>query len=113
MSPHHALAIDGHNVGDGDSPAETSCVERGSSVGISSILGNVGGVVKIQNMVCYVDLQNRTRRDLRQTQLRASGSAESRSKYGSPVHRQDVPPSWQDVKSRFVFHMRSLTGISF
>jgi hypothetical protein len=86
MSPGHGLAIDGHNVGDAYGPVEVfRAVGVGANVGIRRKLGNVGGVFIIQNIVCYVDLQNRRRRDLRQAQSRARGRAESRSKSGFPM----------------------------
>ena len=70
MSPRHGLAIDGHNVGDAYGPVEVfRAVRVGGNVGIRRKLGNVGGVFIIQNIVCYVDLENRRWRDLCYAQL--------------------------------------------
>src|SRR5581483_1816621 len=71
MSPLHRLAIHGHNVGDAYAQVEVvrAVAGDGSSLRIRRELGNVGRVLQIQNIVCYVDLQNRGWRGLCHTCL--------------------------------------------
>ena len=61
MSPLHGLAIDGHNVGDAYAQVEIvrAVAGDGGSLWIRRELGNVGRVLQIQHIVCYVDLQDR------------------------------------------------------
>ena len=56
ISPHHPVAIDGHNVGDACDPDEISYGGWRSNVGFSRVLERVGGVSKLHNLVCQVNL---------------------------------------------------------